>query len=429
MNDRDLIWIADRNLKIASLSARLRDLAGTQAECSNLHVSELWPQDDPFSITLVAHQWALEGESVDFETTRNGEKFVLTLEPLLGSDGTVAGVAGRAAPADSRRVHWQLDALEEVERLCGFGTWRIDARTSQRAWSSGLARLLGAPEDVAEDVRAFDHPDDAEAVAEAIRHGEITGTGYRCDHRIVRADGTIRHVQEQAHIAYDENGVACAIIGSMLDITERKLAEARLAHLAHYDPVSNLPNRTLLEERLALSLARAKRNATTCGVLFIDIDAFKVVNDTYGHAAGDDLLAAIGSRLARHVRLTDTVSRISGDEFVIVLDQLTSHDDALDAARKIAKCFDVPFTLGQRDCRISASIGVATYPSNAKTPRDLLEVADAEMYIVKRNGGRGIKAAPVREETPAGGDEKRACPHSSVAAPILRSAANVLPSF
>jgi len=429
MNDRDLLWVADRNLNVASLSARLRDLAGTQAECNTLHVSELWPQDDPFSIVVVAHQWALEGECVDFETTRLGDKYVLTLEPLLGPDGNVSAVAGRAAPADARRVHWQLEALEEVEQLCGFGTWRLDARTSQLAWSAGLSRLLGAPEDRPEDVRAFDHPEDAEAVADAIRQGEITGTGYKCDHRIIRPDGTVRHVQEQARIAYDENGLACAMIGSMLDITERKVAEARLAQLAHYDPVSNLPNRTLLEQRLGVALARAKRNGSTCGVLFLDVDAFKVVNDTYGHAAGDDLLAAIGSRLSRHVRLSDTVSRISGDEFVVVLDQLTSQEDAVDAARKIAKCFDIPFTLGQRECRVSASIGVSTYPETGSTPRELLEIADAEMYIVKRNGGRGIKAAASRKETQTAGDEKSPCRTSSAGAPILRSAANVLPSF
>src|SRR5207248_5438683 len=127
------------------------------------------------------------------------------------------------------------------------------------------------------------------------------------------------------------------------------------------------------------ALARAKRNGTTCGLLFLDVDAFKVVNDTYGHAAGDDLLAAIGSRLSRHVRLSDTVSRISGDEFVVVLDQLSSREDAVDAARKIAMCFDMPFALGHHECRVSASIGVATYPDTASTPRELLEAADAEM--------------------------------------------------
>ncbi|MBV9271560.1 MAG: sensor domain-containing diguanylate cyclase, partial [Candidatus Eremiobacteraeota bacterium] len=382
MIDRDLLWVADRNLMVASLSARLRDLAESHADCNSLHVSELWPQDDPFSIVAVAHQWALDGECVDFETTRLGEKYVVTLEPLLAPDGTVTAVAGRAAPADGRRVHWQLEALEEVEHLCGFGTWRIDARTSELTWSSGLARLLGASDEVTQDVRDFDHPEDAEAVAEAIRQGEITGKGYKCDHRIIRGDGTVRYVQEQARVAYDDDGVACAVIGSMLDITERKLAEERLAQLAHYDPVSNLPNRTLLEERLGVALARAKRNAATCGVLFLDVDAFKVVNDTYGHAAGDDLLAAIGSRLTRHIRLSDTVARISGDEFVVVLDQLTSHEDAVEAARKIAKCFDLPFTLGEHNCRITASIGVATYPDTGSTARELLEAADAEMYIV-----------------------------------------------
>lgn len=424
MIDRDLIWVTDRNLQVTSLSARLRDLVGLQAECSTLHVSELWPQLDPFSITVVAHNWALEGETVDFETVRGDEKYLLSLEPLHAIDGSIAGVTGRATPVGARRGRWQLEALDEVERVCGFGTWRVDVKTGQRSWSAGLSRLLGVAENATEDVRSFDHPEDAETIADCIKNGEITGNGYRCDHRIVRADGEIRYVQEQAHVVYDESGTATALIGSMLDITDRKLAEARLAQLAHYDPVSNLPNRTLLEQRLAVALSRSRRNGTTCGVLFLDVDNFKIVNDTHGHAAGDELLAAIGARLTRHVRITDTVARISGDEFVVVLDQLASRDDAVDAARKIAKCFEAPFALGSRECRISASIGVSTYPHNASAPRELLEIADAEMYAVKRNGGRGIKAAAPREEPGDGDDENDPCSNSFADATTSHTAAN-----
>jgi diguanylate cyclase (GGDEF)-like protein len=196
----------------------------------------------------------------------------------------------------------------------------------------------------------------------------------------------------------------------MVDITDRKLNEVRLAQLAHYDPVSKLPNRRLLEERLHASLARAQMRETLCAVLFIDVDDFKRINDTYGHGAGDELLALIGTRLNHYVRTGDTVARMSGDEFVVVLDDLSSPEDALSAARKILRSFEAPFHLdGQKDCRVGVSIGVAVYPICSATAKALIDIADSEMYVVKRNGGRGIKMA---------------CPSSSADLLTLRTAAN-----
>jgi diguanylate cyclase (GGDEF)-like protein len=209
---------------------------------------------------------------------------------------------------------------------------------------------------------------------------------------------------------YDETGTARAIVGSMLDITDRKVNEARLAQLAHYDPVSKLPNRRLLEQRLHASLARAQMNGTFCAVLFVDVDDFKRVNDTFGHSCGDELLALIGTRLNHYVRAGDTVARISGDEFVVVLDDLASPDDAMTVAHKILRSFEMPFHLdGQRDCRVGVSIGVAVFPICPGSARTLIETADSEMYVVKRNGGRGIKMA---------------CPSSLEDRSILRTAAN-----
>jgi diguanylate cyclase (GGDEF)-like protein len=179
--------------------------------------------------------------------------------------------------------------------------------------------------------------------------------------------------------------------------------------LAHYDPVSKLPNRRLLEQRLHASLARAKRNGTFCAVLFVDVDDFKRVNDTFGHSCGDELLALIGTRLNHYVRGGDTVARMSGDEFVVVLDDLASADDAMTVARKILRSFEMPFQLAQGDCRVGVSIGVAVFPVCPGSARALIDTADSEMYVVKRNGGRGIKMA---------------CPSSFADRSTLRTAAN-----
>lgn len=412
MTDNDLLWVTDRDLKVTSLSARLRDLLFPDGAPPALHVSELWQEDDPFGMMLVAHRWVLDGEHLSFETDRAGLRLRVTLEPLYDLSGAITGVGGRATPGvGDGQSGWELAALEEVERLCGFGTWRTETGTGRTLWSAGLFEILGLRQGAEwTNLRDCDHPEDAEAVAAAIREGEITGNGYRCDHRIVRPDGSVRHVQEQAHTVYDESGTARAIVGSMLDITDRKITEARLAQLAHYDPVSKLPNRRLLEQRLHASLSRARINETLCAVLFIDVDDFKRVNDTYGHGHGDELLAQIGTRLNHYVRSHDTVARMSGDEFVVVLDDLKSPEDALAAARKILHSFEMPFHLdGQMDCRVGASIGVAVYPPCSASARGLIDIADREMYVVKRNGGRGIKMA---------------CPTSSEDRSALASAAN-----
>lgn len=406
-----LHWVTDRELRIVTLSARLRELLCADGVPSGLHVSELWREDDPFGMMLVAHQWALEGESLAFETERGGMKLSVVLEPLYDLSGAIAGVGGRATPgvgdADSR---WEAAALEEVERLCGFGTWRTDLGTGRTMWSAGLCEILGLQRDAEwTNLRSYDHPSDAGTVAAAIREGEIAGTGYRCEHRILRPDGSTRYVQEQTHTVYDAKGVARAVVGSMLDITDRKQHEAHLAELAHYDPVSKLPNRRLLEQRLHVALGRAHATLTFCAVLFVDVDDFKRVNDTYGHASGDDLLAQIGVRLNQYVRSGDTVARLSGDEFVVLLENLTSGDDALAGARKILRSFEMPFHLESGECRVGVSIGVAVYPECEGSAQTLIDLADREMYVVKRNGGRGIKVA---------------CPNSFEGRSTLRSAAS-----
>jgi diguanylate cyclase (GGDEF)-like protein len=220
-----------------------------------------------------------------------------------------------------------------------------------------------------------------DAVAAVVREGEISGTGYRCDHRIVRSDGTTRYVQEHAQTIYDENGLACAQAGSILDISDRKDTEA-------------LPSRALLEQRLHASLSRAQIDGAKCAVLFLDVDDFKSINDSYGRTAGDELLRAVGARLSHHVRAGDTVARMNADKFVIVLDELSSREEAHAAARKILSSFEMPFHInGRIDCRIGVSIGAAIYPECTGSARSLIDVAGREMYIVKRNGGRGIKIA------------------------------------
>jgi diguanylate cyclase (GGDEF)-like protein/PAS domain S-box-containing protein len=415
MQDRELVWVTDRTLQITSLTARLRDLLHVDAGQQTLEVGGLWNAHDPFGIAVVAHRWALEGEPISFDTNIDGRTYGIRLDPLVAPNGTIAGVAGcaaaRAADDDTRT---RLQAYAEAEGQSGSGSWHRDLAAGKLTVSGGLAQLLGLDDSVGLlDVRAFDHPEDRELVARAISLGEINGEGYNCEHRIVRADGAQRMVRERLRTIYNDDGIAVAQVGSLLDITAHKQREAELQHLAHYDSLTKLPNRALLEERLRGALTRAERTHTRCAVLFIDLDDFKHVNDRYGHPAGDELLEMVGRRLERQVRSSDTVARPSGDEFVIVLEDLQSDEAAVEAARKILSSFDERFTVQGASFRINASIGIAVHPPAGRTAAELIRAADHEMYVVKRNGGRGVKLAPPVEESGASAGENEECTNSS----------------
>ncbi|MBI5499902.1 MAG: EAL domain-containing protein [Deltaproteobacteria bacterium] len=175
-------------------------------------------------------------------------------------------------------------------------------------------------------------------------------------------------------------------LGVFSDLTGFRKTAAELELLAHYDPLTGLPNRVLFRERLAHAMALARRASRKVAVLFADLDQFKPVNDTLGHAAGDDLLCQVAARLAGCLRVSDTVSRLAGDEFTILLDEVSGAGDAARVARKLLDELRFPFALGGREWRLSVSIGIALYPDDATGLDELLSHADAAMYRAKESG-------------------------------------------
>jgi diguanylate cyclase (GGDEF)-like protein len=167
---------------------------------------------------------------------------------------------------------------------------------------------------------------------------------------------------------------------------ERKQAEERLAYLAQYDHLTGLANRTLFKDRLTQALARADRNNEQVALMFLDLDNFKVINDTLGHDAGDIILQAVAERLKKCVRVTDTVARLGGDEFIIILDGLPKSDVPVIVAQKIISVLAPPFHVGEREVFITTSIGISLYPMDAKNAKDLLKYADRSMYRAKEKG-------------------------------------------
>ena len=195
-------------------------------------------------------------------------------------------------------------------------------------------------------------------------------------------------------------GAAASMVSAAL---HRLDSEARLAYLAQFDPLTGLPNRTLLADRFNLMIVHARRRAAPLGVLFIDLDDFKMVNDTQGHAAGDELLKETARRLQAAVRDGDTVARISGDEFAVILSDLARPDDAALVAQKILERLALPFHVRGQEAMITASIGVATFPADGDNAEALLGAADAAMYRAKQSGRNAFQffTADINQRTRA----------------------------
>jgi len=170
------------------------------------------------------------------------------------------------------------------------------------------------------------------------------------------------------------------------DVTERKRTEERLSYLAQYDALTGLPNRALFRDRLELAVARARRDGSLLGVMFLDLDRFKDINDTLGHSVGDELLVQVAARLKETLRDIDTISRLAGDEFTFIIERAARIDQVTAVADKILKAFQQPTTVGGDEIYITASIGIALTSTGTETVDELLKKADIAMYHAKGEG-------------------------------------------
>jgi diguanylate cyclase (GGDEF)-like protein/PAS domain S-box-containing protein len=228
-------------------------------------------------------------------------------------------------------------------------------------------------------------PEDRELVAAAVAAQVQGSERLPYEHRVVNAEtGEVRWVMDAfTSIVYRGRP---AILGNSVDITERKLAEEQLARQAFYDSLTNLPNRALFMQRLEHALHASQRRRKPVAVMFLDLDDFKDVNDTFGHPTGDALLALLGERLQACVRPTDTVARIGGDEFTILLDATDWRDDAVAVAERIVAELKRPFEVDGHQAHISASVGLAFSDPDRHSAADLLREADVALYHAKSAG-------------------------------------------
>jgi len=290
-----------------------------------------------------------------------------------------------------------------AENLDGFVA--VLDREGRRVYNSpSYTRLVGE-----RDIRgssSFEevHPDDRARVIKAFRETVASGIGQPLEYRFLRADGGVCLLESRSGVILDAAGHSKQVVVVSHDITERRLAEARIHHLAFHDPLTQLANRLTLMDRLRQGMAASKRSGCHGALLFLDLDNFKPVNDLHGHAAGDLLLIEVAARLSRCVRAVDTVARFGGDEFVVLLSDLPAAPaeacaQARQVAEKIRHALAQPFRLtirhaDQADTGIehqcTASIGVALFMGHAASADDLLKWADAAMYQAKETGRNRI---------------------------------------
>ncbi|HEY2627475.1 MAG TPA: EAL domain-containing protein, partial [Usitatibacter sp.] len=264
----------------------------------------------------------------------------------------------------------------------------IDADGTMQYQSAALRHLLGFdPADtVGKNVFDLVHRDDVEHVRAAFRR--ITDTRALTEPvemRLQHRDGGWR--------TFESLGTNClsnphirGIVWNSRDVTDRKVIQQRIQHLAYHDNLTGLPNRGLLQDRLARSVARAERSGRKVAVLFIDLDNFKNINDTLGHDVGDELLRQVSRRLSECVRLEDTIARQGGDEFIVLLDNLDEGRNASVVAQKILNALRLPLLLGGTEQHVSGSVGIALYPEDGRDAQTLMKNADTAMFHGKGLG-------------------------------------------
>jgi len=255
-------------------------------------------------------------------------------------------------------------------------------------FSPAAQRIMGLTPDVyvGSSVFTLVHPDDLEHVNQIWSVCSLTpNIGPLLEMRCRHADGTWRYLEAITNNLSHEPGIG-GIVVTARDITERKMLEMQLTHQAFHDALTNLPNRALFMDRLQHALARAARQHQVVAVLFLDLDRFKIINDSLGHDVGDQLLQAVSARLRACVRPADTVARLGGDEFTLLLEDVDHVNVAVEAAERIAAVLAEPFTLGTHDVCVSTSVGIALSATAASTPDALLRCADMAMYEAKHSG-------------------------------------------
>lgn len=400
----DWVWETDSNGVYTYVNPNVKDVLGYEPEeILGKTPFDLMPAEEAQHIkSRFAEITALRQPFVRLEHSnrhKNGHWVVLEANgvPTFDSAGKLTGYRGVNRDITARKhaddaLRKSQSSLAAAQRIAHIGSWEWDIVNNKLDWSDEIYRIFGL------SVQQFDasyeafldrvHPDDRSAVQRAVEDALNNKTHYVIEHRLVHSDGTERIVRERGEVTYDQSGTRpIQMIGTIQDITEQKTAEIKLDRFAHYDPLTDLPNRLLFEDRINQTLARSRRHEQQFALLYMNLDNLKSINDTLGHASGDLLLQAIAQRILAETREEDTLARLGGDEFVLIQERIHRSEDAITLAQKVLNDIgESSFTLNGHDVTLTASIGISLYPRDGEDISTLLKNAAAAMHKAKNLG-------------------------------------------
>jgi diguanylate cyclase (GGDEF)-like protein/PAS domain S-box-containing protein len=384
-----------RNLQLLGVDTEADAAGKTVFDFFPPELAELYDADDREVLATGQPILAREEPVIDSQGERRWS--LITKVPLRDLDGRTTGLV--CISRDITSLKAVQDSLVESQAflehsmaVAEIGTWASGLGDDDRLkWSLQTCAIFGVrPEEFDGKVETFFrmvHAEDRDAVKQAVELAIAGQDVYQVDHRVVRGDGAVvRWVHERAQVVRDAAGKPLRLVGVVQDITARKEAEEQLLRLAHYDKLTQLPNRTLFHDRLLQSLSHSRHGGRAAAVIFVDLDHFKLINDTLGHPAGDQLLQQVARRLEEAVRTGDTVGRLGGDEFAVVLSDMSAVTDADGVAQKLMEALAQPFILDGREVFVNASAGITLFPTDSEDPDTLLKYADAAMYRAKELG-------------------------------------------
>jgi diguanylate cyclase (GGDEF)-like protein/PAS domain S-box-containing protein len=306
------------------------------------------------------------------------------------------------ASRDLRELHRSQALLADAQRLAQVGYWCWNAQTGQMEWSDEIYRIFGLePRSIEPNPRNWwklMHPDDRGEVRQRARAALSSGGHYAVEHRLLLDDDAVKHVHQHAEMAQSERGAGRWLVGTLQDVTEQRQAQEEIRYLANFDGLTGLANRRHFLDSLALALEDARAADEFLALMYLDLDGFKQVNDSLGHAAGDELLRQVAEVLRSHVRASDMVgrlarsdpdadvSRLGGDEFTILLRGLSSSDAAGEVAHRILRDLPRVVRVEDRGIAATASVGIALFPEDGEDAETLMKNADTAMYHAKENG-------------------------------------------
>ena len=314
--------------------------------------------------------------------------------------GILSDITDRRTTEDALKTNMQR--LNDAQSYAHIGWWELDADGVHGVWSPEIYRILGLDPSIKaspETLLSVINKDDANPTVASIQTCVTSGVEHRVEYRITRAnDNHERWIDCRARAVRNSAGQIVKIAGFIQDITDRKKLEEQVAALANLDPLSGLPNRRMLTDRLTYVLAMSRRTKHYGALMFIDLDNFKTVNDSYGHQAGDQLIVEAAERIRTCVRETDTVSRFGGDEFVVLLNDLdadrnTAVTQATVLAEEIRTLLGHPYLLLNNTVqhRCTASVGITVFMNGQSTEASVVSQADTAMYRAKENGRNKIQ--------------------------------------